>query len=574
MPDGGGGVAQHGVLDGRVHQVVEGILRDQTAMEAARSNFDTLWQDVGELILPRYANFITQKTPGEQLTHRIFDTTAQIDCERFAAAMESMLTPRTQRWHRLNVRGNALSDSQAVSRYFDDSVDVLFGNRYAPGSNFASASFECYQQLGGPGNAAMEIIDEEGRGIVYRSWDPAELFFTEDVLGRIDTVHRRYKLKAWHLLELSGESRAPHLRWNIPELVRRRWTGSPNEDVTMLRCIKRNRAFDPRRLDIDGMAWRSYDVVASDRILAFEGGYHTRPVAVSRFNVAGAEIYGRGPGTMILPDVKMLQEMYRRYLRSLQLAVEPPLLAYGEAFLRPVSLRGNAMNWGTLDANGRALLQPLDMGAKLDFSVEACDAVRNKIHDAFFIRLFQQLAEEPNMTATEAMLRNQEKAALLAPSMGRQQSEFLGPVIERELDILGRAGALPDPPDELLELAGEGGGVDVVIEYTSPLARLMRTEEGVGIMRTVEIANALAPIDQTVLLALDAQAILREVGEIWGAPAKVFRSREDVAAKAEAMQQEQQQAQLLQAAEAAGGAAESFAKAGQAAAQSVPAVQA
>jgi hypothetical protein len=50
------------------------------------------------------------------------------------------------------------------------------------------------------------------------------------------------------------------------------------------------------------------------------------------------------------------------------------------------------------------------------------------------------------MTATEVLERTREKGALLAPTTGRQQSKALGPMIEGELEILARAGALPELP--------------------------------------------------------------------------------------------------------------------------------
>ena len=46
------------------------------------------------------------------------------------------------------------------------------------------------------------------------------------------------------------------------------------------------------------------------------------------------------------------------------------------------------------------------------------------------------------MTATEVLERAREKGALLAPTMGRQQSEALGPMIEREIDILVECGLM------------------------------------------------------------------------------------------------------------------------------------
>ena len=151
--------------------------------------------------------------------------------------------------------------------------------------------------------------------------------------------------------------------------------------------------------------------------------------------------------------------------------------------------------------------------------------MRASINNGFYITLFQILVDAPQMTATEAMLRAQEKGALLAPTMGRQQSEFLGPLIAREIEILSKAGQLPPMPDALLEAGGE-----VEIEYVSPLNRAQRAEEGVAIMRTLEAITPLAQFDPNVLSVFDPMAVARELADINGVPQKVLRTEEQIEA--------------------------------------------
>ena len=171
------------------------------------------------------------------------------------------------------------------------------------------------------------------------------------------------------------------------------------------------------------------------------------------------------------------------------------------------------------------------------------------------------------MTATEAMLRAQEKGALLAPTMGRQQSEMLGPLIERELDILAHAGVLPPMPRELMD---EGGNVEV--EYVSPLNRAQRAEEGVAIMRTFEAVAPMAQIDPRVLKAFDPVKAARELADINGMPAKIIRSDEEI----EEMDAQEQQAidmqRILEAAPVAAQTAKTLAETQQIASQGVPGI--
>src|SRR5690242_19522785 len=77
------------------------ILRRQAQLEQERVNWDSYWQDVADLVTPRNSTFITKRPDGDRRTEKIFDSTAPLASDRFAAAFESMLTPRTQIWHAL-----------------------------------------------------------------------------------------------------------------------------------------------------------------------------------------------------------------------------------------------------------------------------------------------------------------------------------------------------------------------------------------------------------------------------------------------------------------------------------------
>jgi hypothetical protein len=213
------------------------------------------------------------------------------------------------------------------------------------------------------------------------------------------------------------------------------------------------------------------------------------------------------------------------------------------------------LNYGGVDDQGRQVVQPLQTGARVDIGMEMMEQRRKVINDAFLITLFQILVDAPNMTATEAMLRAQEKGALLAPTMGRQQSEMLGPMIERELDILARAGVLPQMPEAMIERGGE-----IEIEYVSPLNRAQRAEEGVAILRTLESIIPLAQYDPSVLMVFDPEMIARELSEINGVPAKILRSREQIESMKMQQAEQAQAEQLLQAAPVVANSAKTMAE--------------
>lgn len=248
------------------------------------------------------------------------------------------------------------------------------------------------------------------------------------------------------------------------------------------------------------------------------------PTNTSRFR----EVYGRGPAMTVLADIKTVNEQQKTLLRTGQLIAEPPLLLSDEGGLTGFKLAPRSINRGALGFDGAELVKPLSVGANLPVTLEMVDRTRETINQAFLVTLFQILVETPQMTATEAMLRAQEKGALLAPVMGRLQSELLAPLIQAELDILAAAGALPEPPAELAGL----GDLTAEVEYTSPLARAQKADEGLAILRMLEDAASVGQFDPSAAALIKGPETLRRLAEIRGAPAELLRSEDELAALA------------------------------------------
>ena len=544
-------------MDSRAIEIVSRHER----FKSERSIWDSHWQELAERIWPDRASFtVKDRTPGEKRTERMFDATAALALTRFAAAMESMLTPRTAKWHRLRVADDELNQNPAVQRYLDDVTKVLFRVRYSSRANFASQMHEAYMSLGSFGTGGIMVEDMLGTGIRYKSIDLANLYFTENRHGVIDTAHREFQYTARQAMQHFDAER-------LPKKIVEAAENNPEQKFDFIHCVKPNEERKGGDRGYRGMPFASYYVCLDSRDVVEEGGYRTMPYALGRYITTPGEIYGRSPAMLVLPDIKMLNEMKKTIIRSAHLAVSPPLLLQEDGALQAFDLRPNALNFGGVDERGQPLVHALKIEGRTDIGMDLIEAQQRVINDAFLVTLFQILVESPTMTATEAMLRAQEKGALLAPTMGRQQSEMLGPLIERELDILARAGMLPEMPQELIELGG-----DVEIEYVSPLNRAQRAEDGVAIMRTFEAVAPMAQVDPRVLKAYDWVRAARELGDINGIPAKLARSDEEIAEMDSAESQQAQVAQLLQAAPIAAQTAKTLAETQQISSQGAPAV--
>lgn len=522
----------------------DAIIRELQSLEGARGNWNNHWETVAERVWPVMRGFQSQHAPGQRLQEKVFDGTAMLGLSRFAAAIESLVTPRTQRWHKLRASDPRLVDDHAINTYLDQVTEILFSVRYGAHSTFAGQSHELYMSLGAFGTGCLFVDDglahfRPGMGnspIIYKSIHLCEIYIKENAWGVIDTVYRKFKYTARQAIQQFGED-------NLPDKIKECGKSKPDTPFEFVHCVKPNDKMQAGRRDYRGMPLYSCYVALDSRQIVSEGGYTSMPYMVPRYETSPNETYGRSPAMMVLPDILMVNEMSKTTIRAGQRVVDPPLLLQEDGALQAFSMRPGALNYGGVDDQGRAVVHPLQTGANLPLGLDMMQDRRQFINDAFLVTLFQIMVDSPTMTATEAMLRAQEKGALLAPTAGRLQSEYLGMLISREIDILSKAGMLPEMPQQLVAIGGE-----YTVEFDSPITRAQRAEEGVGILRTLEAAGSLAQFDPEAIKVINGSEALRELAEINGVPSKILRSREEVDAADAAAAQQQQLAQVLQAA--------------------------
>lgn len=540
--------------------IVDRVMRRHAYLTSDRQNWESLYTQVAERVFPR-ADFFQQKTltQGDLRTEKIFDSTAVIALERFASALQSLAVPRQNTWHLLKPPTEGMDGDRDVQIYLEEVNKRLFHARYRPSANFATQAFEVFMSLGAFGTGPIYVDEDKGRGLRYRALHLSEAFIGEDHAGRVDTVHRVFELTARQMLQAFDPK-------HVPEKARRAAEkGDEASKFEIVHCVSPNKERIAGRYDAAGMAWASYYVCASERCLLAEkgrdpiGGYRTMPYMVPRYVTGPRETYGRSPAMTALADIKGVNEMSKTMLRAGQLHVAPPLLLPDDDSMQAFNLRSHALNRGFMSADGRPLVGQLQPQGNLPIGLEMVEDRRRVINDSFLVTLFQILVDQPgNMTATEIMQRAQEKGQLLGPVIDRLQTELLGPLIEREIDILAMAGEFDDlePPEILMEAGGE-----LRIEYDAPINRLQRAEGAVAVLRTVEAIAPLAQIDPSVLDAIDPDEALKVLAHANGMPPKVMRSPEDIAALRDQRAQQQQAQQLIQALPAGAKAARDLAQA-------------
>jgi hypothetical protein len=520
------------------------IVKDFKQISTNRGNFETHWQEIAQRMIPNEAPYFNAfgqvRTQGEKRTQFVFDSTAVNALGRFAAILDSLLTPRNQKWHRVMAMDPDLNKRRDVQLYFDEVNEKLFRYRYSPKANFASQNQKNYRALGAYGTGSL-FIDEltQERGIRYRYIHLSQIYFQENHQGIVDRAMRYFPMSGRQAYQKWGDA--------VPEVIKKAAEENGEKQFWFIHCVKPNEDLDVTRSDYKGMLYASYYVNVDEQVLLSTSGYNSFPYAISRYEQFDNEVYGRSPAMDILPAVKTLNEMKKAELKTAHRIADPVLLAHDDGVVDAFNFRPGSINAGGVSADGRPLIHALSTG-NLQMSKETREDERALINDAFLSNLFQILTETPQMTATEVMERTREKAILLAPTIGRQQSEYLGPMIDREIDLLARQGLLPPMPQALQEARGHYKTV-----YDSPLTRAARAEEASGLMRTVENALQIVNItqDPAPLDHFNWDVIIPEVSDIQGVPHKWMNDLNAIAQIRQQRSQDKQHQQLTQAAPAA-----------------------
>lgn len=540
-------------MDSRADDVIKRV----SQLHSERTTFESHWRECAELVLPRADDFSAEQQQGAKRTRKIYDAFPAMAAERGAAVFENALTPIAQTWHNLTTGVEALDDDVQVARYLGDYNKLLWSMRYSPRANFASQMHECFLSLIVFGTACLLVQEApSGRGARYKAIHVGEIYICENENGIVDTVYRKFQYTTRQAVSTFGA--------DCPNKIAKELEKQPDKKWTFIHCV-RPRSERKRGHGAEAMAFEELYVSQDPKEIVRTGGFNEQPYIVSRYVTSPRETWGRSPVMTMLPDIKTLQELERINLDAGALAVDPVKLVHDDASIAREAWQPGAWIDGALDDDGRPLVQPQAQRGDVRYGLEYADQRRRTIDDGLFGVYFRVLLENPQMTATQAMLIAQQQGQMSTPIMSRQQSEMLGPMIRRESAILHRQGLAPEPPEALIEhmmMTGE----PLSVEYESPMLRAARSDAAVAALRTFEQLAPIAQVDPSVYGRFNMPALAKVIADANGLPAEALLSDDEIAEKQQQEAMQQQAAMALQAAPVAASAAKDLAQAQEAAA--------
>jgi len=554
--------------------IVQDIVNEWEALSTARLQWELYWRDIARYVLPQTEGFdqllmnnknaaissVVDIPASSQKSKDLYDMTSLWGIERLTAGMISLKTPETSYWH-----DNQLDSLFGEEQSYEEDVamerlrNYQFKVRSNPMSGFWPAHRSAVKSMCGFGDGWMYIKELHGKGpgLPYEySYVPIiECYPGVAPNGQPNRMFRAFRWSAEQIVRefgksaFEGGSGAKVLKYADDPKLR-------HEKFLVLHGVMPREDTDTYgKLGTKGAKFGSYYCLPDEKHLIGEGGFYEFPFTRYAWANSGQRPFSEGPVAYAIGEIKSLQEMAKNELLATQAVLRPPMATYGKNFIK-MNFNAGANNPGLINGDGRPLFAPMNTGIRPDFATGVMEARRNSLREMLYLNLWQIILQDKNDTATEALIRAQEKGEMLGP-VGISLNEGLSMMVDREVSILNRKGAFEQGSP--LELPDSSNGRTVAPSFTSPLDRLRRMGELVGMQRLAEFAGILSGGDpqrmQSIAARFDDDEMLDNARDILGAPVASLRDKKAADEDRDGVNQQNQMLTALAALKGGGEAA-------------------
>lgn len=563
--------------------LVQDLIDEWAALANARVQWETYWRDVARYVLPQTEGFdsligtninaaITSvvSTPvSANKSKDLYDMTSLWAIERLTAGLISLKTPETEYWH-----GNQLDDYFGADPTHEEQEalerlrNYQFKVRSNPKSGFWGAHRSAIKSMCGFGDGWMFVEEVHGHDarIPFRyEYNPlVELYPGVAPNGQPNRMFRVFRWSAEQVVRKfakDNQDAEAVVGKKVVEMANN--PKQRHELVTVMHAVKpRDDSDRVGKLGVKAGAFCSYYALPDEKHLIGEGGFYEFPFHRYAWSNTGTRPYSEGPVAYAIGELKSLQEMAKNELLATSALLRPAMAVSGKNFVR-LNFNPGAVNPGLITPDGHKLFEPMNGGVRPDFAQAVIEARRTSVREMLYLNLWQIILQDKQDTATAALIKAQEKGEMFGP-VGISLNEGLAAMTDREIAILGRKRAFDKGSP--LEMPDSMANKNVTPVFSSPLDRLRRMGELVGMQRMIEFATAMAGGDPQRLAKIfarfDDDEMLDSARDILGAPVKVLVDKEKADDARQAGDQQQQALTALAALKGTGDAAKSIGEGG------------
>jgi len=527
-------------MENQDSQLLEKLKRRHKQLQDDRNTWIPHWKDIKDHLVAHRGMFISQgqkPNRGDKIHNNILDNTGWRAMRVLIAGMQGGLTSPARPWFNLKIEGREdLMENGAVRSWLHETEKRMYA--VFSRSNFYATIKDVYCDEAGFGTAVLTIDEDPEYTVRFKVYQCGEYCLAEGPNGIVNTLYRRYWQTYEQVVKKFGLNNVSH---SIKTTVDRH----PDKWTEIVHVVEPNHNRNYELFNNQNMPYRSiFYENKFDHILS-QSGFQEKSFAAPRWDMSTGA-YGYSIGMEALPDVKQLQEMVYSRTRAMHKLNDPPTVK-PTGFKRRLNINPAGENWADPKV-AEGIKSLYDIKPDITAITAAIDEQRIHIREALYNDLFLMLQDRNPATATEVREMQQEKLLLLGPVIERQFFELLDPTINRIYNIMLRKGEVPEWPEELNE-------APLGVEYVSLLAQAQKLLGTQSINALTGFTGTLAEFNPEVLDKIDFDEAVDQYADMTGAPPKIVRSDDKVAAirkaRAEAQQVEQQQVEQTQMLEGA-----------------------
>lgn len=453
----------------------EEIIKLQEREENHNANYRSMCQETAELQFPRDSAITTTYAPGTQKTDTIYDPTAIEDSQIMADGLLQAIVPAGEYFFRLNVsKDNPGGVTEDYKDYLDRATDKLHRAMFA--SNYMLTMGETLRSLVvfGTGNMYSEWTIAAG-GLNYKDYDIGRYTVLVNSSGKVDTMILKFPYTAQQAVEKWGDKVGKQVSeaYAVPK--------KQNDTFWFIHLVRPRKDRVRRLTDSMNMPWEGIYVGVKDKNIIDEGGFPEFPFHVPRWSTTSGETHGRGVGTEIQPQVRVLQTQICDFIEMGNKAPRPAREVLS-SFDGELDVTPDAQNVVS-EIPSSKIIETGGHGAYVT-TKDIIEMQRDVVHSAYRRDVFVQLGDLKGDRRTTVEIRERilEGLRRIGQPTGRIQSELLEPQIKRSFMLEVRNGEIPPPPP----------GLDLVeIEYLGLMANALSSGQARGFQQAAIIFSEL-----------------------------------------------------------------------------------
>lgn len=511
---------------------------------ALQANIRSLWQQTANKLYP-YVQIDSTFEPGSIRTTEIYDQTPMLDAEDMVSGLKQILIPSGQPFYAIKIgTNNKINDT--TQRYTSMLTEVSHEKIYK--SNFITEFDEVLRSLiiFGPSSIFSEWTPKTG--LNYKNCILGSYQFLENSKKLVDGIILTVKYTPRQAIEEFGEDKVSKKEdGTITEIMKA--FGDPkksNELFSFIYLVRPREVINPNLSQrfFGNMPWESVVVNEKEKLIVAESGFPKFPYHSARWKRPANEKHGRGIGTEILPQIKVLDRSMRDWIDVSNLWANPPREVLYSVD-GPVRVTPGAKN--VVQEMGS--IKALDSNLNGNFPVADSSLDRQQliIDRAFFRDAFSPLENLTGDRRTTLEIRERIKQTWhkIGPPVARVWYELLEGCVTRSILLLIRNGEVKPPPVELQ-------GVNFGLEFVGPFALELRSQQAKAFQEWVSFVGEMESVFPGAVDNVDPDDAIIRMGHTFGVNTEDMSSEEERDEKRR-IRQEKEEAQLaLQMAQVGG----------------------